>query len=276
MSDPYDLFLDPTAFNAEVVFVGTRCGSENLLHQYATGTLHFVRGGRARVDLPGGAVVAVDEPSLVFFPRPHQHRVQAADEGGIEIVCAIATFGDAFRRAIALAFPDVVVLPLSRLEAIRHTLEAFFAEAASRAPGSRQMADKLCGILLAYLARYLFEQGTQQQRPPAAGLIAAACDKRIASAIAAIHSRFEDVLDLETLARGVGMSRTRFVALFGRLVGTSPHNYLVNYRIGMAQQMLATKLPVKTVAARVGYGTTSAFVRKFKQVVGVSPGAWAK
>ncbi|MBI2768646.1 MAG: AraC family transcriptional regulator [Burkholderiales bacterium] len=275
MSDPYDLFLDPTAFNAEVIFVGTRCGRENLLHKYTTGTIHFVRGGRARVDLPCGTAATIEEPSLVFFPRPHEHRVQPADDGGIELVCAIATFGDAFRRAIALSFPDMVVLPLARLEAIRHTLEAFFAEAASQAPGSRQMADKLCGILLAYLARHLFEQG-RQQSPPATGLIAAACDKRIACAIAAIHSRFEDVLDLETLARGVGMSRTRFVELFGRLVGTSPHNYLVNYRIGMAQQMLATRLPVKTVAARVGYGTTSAFVRKFKQVVGVSPGAWAK
>ncbi|MEP6790629.1 MAG: AraC family transcriptional regulator [Ramlibacter sp.] len=275
MSDPYDLFLDPTAFNAEVIFVGTRCGRENLLHQYTTGTIHFVRSGHALVHLPDAQAMQIDEPSLVFFPRPHTHTVQAAGDAGIELVCAIATFGDAFQRAIALSFPDVVVVPLSRLEAIRHTLEAFFSEASSRAPGSRQMADKLCGILLAYLARHLFEQD-RQQRPGAAGLFAAACDKRIASAVAAIHSRFEDVLDLETLARGVGMSRTRFVELFSRLVGTSPHNYLVNYRIGMAQQMLATRLPVKTVAARVGYGTTSAFVRKFKQVVGVSPGAWAK
>ena len=72
------------------------------------------------------------------------------------------------------------------------------------------------------------------------------------------------------------MSRSRFVERFKRLVGTSPHNYLVNYRIGVAQQLLAKRLPVKTVAERVGYETTAAFVRKFKEIVGVSPGAWAK
>jgi AraC-like DNA-binding protein len=59
-------------------------------------------------------------------------------------------------------------------------------------------------------------------------------------------------------------------------MGTSPHNYLVNYRIGVAQQLLARRMPVKAVAQRVGYGTTASFVRKFKEVVGVSPGAWAK
>jgi len=99
---------------------------------------------------------------------------------------------------------------------------------------------------------------------------------RIAGAVKAIHTGFDGGLDLETLARCAGMSRSRFVERFKRLVGTSPHNYLVNYRIGVAQQLLAKRLPVKTVAERVGYETTAAFVRKFKEIVGVSPGAWAK
>jgi AraC-like DNA-binding protein len=166
----------------------------------------------------------------------------------------------------------MVVLPLRKLVPVRHAVEAFFAEAASTAPGSRQLADQLCGIVLAYVVRHIALE--QQQR--AAGVLAAASDQRIAGAVRAIHASVHAGVDLATLAKAAGMSRSRFVEHFKRLVGTSPHNYLVSYRIGVAQQLLARRLPVKTVAERVGYETTASFVRKFKEVVGVSPGAWAK
>jgi AraC-like DNA-binding protein len=272
MSDAFDLIFDPSGLSTQVIFSGTHCGRENLLRTYPSGSLHFVRSGRAEALLAGSTPVLIEQPSLLFFPRAHSHSLRALDDGGIELVCAIATFSEGFRQSVALSFPEMVVVPLHELAPVRHAAEAFFAEAASKAPGSRQMADHLCAIVLAYLLRHLCETQEQQR----SGLIAAAGDSRIASAIKAIHTCFHDGLDLETLARAAGMSRSRFVEHFKRLVGTSPHNYLVNYRIGVAQQLLARRLPVKTVAQRVGYATTAAFVRKFKDVVGVSPGAWAK
>jgi AraC family transcriptional regulator, alkane utilization regulator len=273
MSTPYELIFDNAVFSAQVIFVGTRCGGENLLRSYSSGTLHFVKSPRALVRLEGREPVAVEQPSLVFFPRAHTHSICAAgDDAGVELVCAIANFSEAFQQTVALSFPEMVILPLAELAPIRHAVEAFFAEAASTAPGSRQLADQLCGIVLAYVARHVALEQRQRQ----GGLIAAASDERIAGAVKAIHTSFHAGVDLATLARGAGMSRSRFVEHFKRLVGTSPHNYLVNYRIGVAQQLLARRLPVKTVAERVGYETTAAFCAKFKEVVGVSPGAWAK
>jgi len=272
MSIPYELIFDNTVFSAQVIFVGTRCGRENLLRSYASGTLHFVKSNRAQVQLEGGPALVIEEPSLVFFPRAHSHSLAGVDGAGVELVCAIANFGEAFQQTVAPSLPDMVVLPLTELAPIRHAVEAFFAEAASTAPGSKQLADQLCGIVLAYVARHIALDRQQRQ----SGLIAAASDQRIAGAVKAIHTSFHAGLDLATLAKGAGMSRSRFVEHFKRLVGTSPHNYLVNYRIGVAQQLLARRLPVKTVAARVGYETTAAFCAKFKEVVGVSPGAWAK
>jgi AraC family transcriptional regulator, alkane utilization regulator len=273
MSTPFELIFDNAVFSAQVVFVGTRCGQENLLRTYASGMLHFVKSSRAQVQAEGRESVAVNEPSLVFFPRANRHNIApAAGESGVELVCAIANFSEAFQQTVTPSFPDVVVLPLAELAPIRHAVEAFFAEAVSTAPGSKQLADQLCGILLAYVVRHIAMDREQRQ----AGLIAAASDQRIAGAVKAIHTSFHAGVDLATLAKAAGMSRSRFVEHFKRLVGTSPHNYLVNYRIGVAQQLLARRLPVKTVAERVGYETTAAFCAKFKEVVGVSPGAWAK
>lgn len=271
MNTAYELIFDSSTLNAEVIFAGTRCAQDNLLRNYRSGTLHFIRSGAAQVLAQDQAPFQVDRPSLVFFPSSRAHWVRAVDDAGFDMVCAITNFSEVFSRAVTLSFPQVIVLPLEELSAIRYTLEAFFAEAASPEPGSKQLADRLCEVVLGYLTRYLVDKGSLSP-----GLLAAASDKRIAAAIKAIHTRFQTALDLQTLAEGAGMSRSRFVERFRDLMGTSPHHYLLTYRMGMAQQMLSSRLPVKTVAERVGYGTTSAFVRKFKEVVGVSPGAWAK
>lgn len=271
MSDPYDLIFDSSSFNAQVIFVGTRCGQDNLLRGYKTGAIHFVKAGRADVLMAGSQPLRIEQPSLVFFPHAHPHWLQGVDGSGFDLVCAITSFSERFNQAVAMSLPEVIVLPLAQLSSIDHTLQAFFAEAASASPGSRQLADRLCEVVLGYLMRHAVEQGSLK-----AGLLAAAGDKRIAGAVKAIHTQFREALDLNTLACRAGMSRTRFVERFKALVGTSPHNYLVNYRIGVAQQLLAARVPVKTVAERVGYATASAFVRKFKEVVGVPPGAWAR
>ncbi len=266
----YDLIFEPSSLKAQVVFVGTRCARDNLLRNYRTGSLHFVRSGRAEVLLPGGESVRIEQPSLVFFPQGCPHWVRALDDGGFDLVCAFTSYGEGFRRMVSLAFPEVLVLPLAGMGPVAHLLEAFFAEAHSQAPGSKHLADRLCEVVLGYVARQALQAGQCSKGPLAAGT-----DPRSAAALAEIHTRYQQALDIEALARTAGMSRTRFVQRFRDLVGTSPNDYLAHYRIGVAQQLLARRVPVKAVAGRVGYATTSAFVRRFRGIVGRPPGTWA-
>ena len=267
----YDLIFDSHALRAEVVFAGTRCAQDNLLRDYRTGSMHFVRAGRAELVLQRGAPVVIEEPALIFFPQGCPHWVRAVDDAGFDLVCAFTSYGEAFCRAISLALPEVVVIPLARLQGIGPLLEVLFAEAASQAPGSKQLADRLCEVVLGYVARHALQAGECE-----GGALAGANDPKIALALRAIHDRYHGALDLDALAREAGMSRTRFVERFRSVVGTSPHQYLTHYRIGVAQQLLQRRLPVKAVAQRVGFATAAAFVRRFKEVVGTPPAAWAK
>jgi AraC-like DNA-binding protein len=267
----YDLIFESNTLKAEVVFVGTRCARDNLVRNYRTGSLHFIRSGRAEVVMAAGESICVDQPSLVFFPQGCPHWVRAVDDAGFDLVCAFTSYAESFSQAISLSLPEVVVLPLTRLQPIGHLLEAFFAEASSQAPGSKQLADRLCEVVLGYVARHALESGECLK-----GALAGAGDPAIAQALRAIHTRYQTALDVDELAREAGLSRTRFVERFRERVGTSPHQYLTSYRIGVAQQLLVRKVPVKTVAGRVGYATAAAFVRRFKDVVGLSPAAWAK
>jgi AraC-like DNA-binding protein len=269
-SPAYDLIFDKHAFRAEIIFVGTRCSQDDRLRDYRTGALHFVRAGCAEVMGAGPVPLRIDEPSLVFFPNACPHWVRAVDDRGFDLVCALASFDETFSRALRLSMPGVVVLPLGESAGIGTLLDAFFSEACSSAPGSKQLAERLCEVVLGHLVRHGVASGRLD-----AGLLAAASDRRVAAALQAIHTRFDQDLDVDALAREAGMSRTRFVERFKALVGASPHHYLVGYRIGVAQRLLTSRLPVKAVAQRVGFATASAFVRRFKELVGQSPAAWA-
>lgn len=267
----HDLLLESNAFDASVIYAGTQCGRANAHRDYPGGCFHFVRTGEAELVRPGHAPILIEQPSLVFFANSRPHGIQPVGQEGVQIVCAIASYDEAFTRAVQLSFPDYLIIPLFHFSSISHTLEAFFSEALSHAPGSKTLANRMCMVLLTYLTHHVLKG-----KDHAADLLGASYDKRIAAVVSAIHDQFDSELDLETLSKLAGMSRTRFIERFSELVGNSPHHYLMSYRITIAKRLLETGLPVKTVATRVGYRTVSAFVRRFKEVCGVTPGDWKK
>jgi len=80
---------------------------------------------------------------------------------------------------------------------------------------------------------------------------------------------------LDTLARTANMSRSAFSARFRELVGASPHDYLISWRLTVGKQLLHRRYPVSQVAAELGY-TSSSFSRVFMQREGVSPRVWVE
>lgn len=87
------------------------------------------------------------------------------------------------------------------------------------------------------------------------------------------HSR-EDI-GLEQAASRAGLSLFHFLRLFSRVLGVSPHQYLVRSRLRHAAQLLAGgEQPVTGVALDVGFADLSNFVRTFHRAAGLSPGAF--
>jgi len=78
------------------------------------------------------------------------------------------------------------------------------------------------------------------------------------------------------MAAQAGMSRARFAAHFARTVGVPPGDYLTGWRLGLARTLLRKGLPVKQVAAEVGYASPGAFGRVFLQRVGATPTHWQR
>jgi transcriptional regulator GlxA family with amidase domain len=82
-------------------------------------------------------------------------------------------------------------------------------------------------------------------------------------------------LTLDDIAAHAGMSTRTLNRRFREQTGTTPLQWLHRARTRQAQYLLeATALPVDVIAARVGFGSPTAFRERFKRVVGTSPYAY--
>jgi two-component system response regulator YesN len=91
-------------------------------------------------------------------------------------------------------------------------------------------------------------------------------------AIQFIHSNYGENLTLNDVAYKVGFSTYYFSKLFKKTFGTTFTNYLTQYRIIQAKELLLDPhLTVKSITYQVGFMDPNYFTRVFKKIVGVTP-----
>lgn len=79
------------------------------------------------------------------------------------------------------------------------------------------------------------------------------------------------------IASTLGMSEATLRRHFKRAMSTSPHAYVLQSRAAAARVLLTeTDMPLKVIAARLGYENEYFFSRQFRQIVGVAPGVFRK
>jgi AraC-like DNA-binding protein len=107
------------------------------------------------------------------------------------------------------------------------------------------------------------------------GWLFALRDPVLAPALSLIHGSPEHPWTVAELASGVAVSRSLLDARFRTVLGRSPIRYLTEWRMHVAEDLLATaEITVFDVARRVGYGAEEAFSRAFKRERGLSPTHW--
>jgi AraC-like DNA-binding protein len=73
------------------------------------------------------------------------------------------------------------------------------------------------------------------------------------------------------------MSRAVFAERFNRKVGMPPMEYLLEWRIAIAKDVLCREhTPLAELAARIGYQSASAFSTAFTRHAGCSPSTFAR
>jgi AraC family transcriptional regulator len=89
------------------------------------------------------------------------------------------------------------------------------------------------------------------------------------------HSR--QPVDLDAAAKQAGLSPFHFLRLFAKVIGVTPHQYLLRSRLRHAAQLLAgDDRSITDIAFDVGFADISNFVRTFHRAAGVSPRGFRK
>ena len=82
-----------------------------------------------------------------------------------------------------------------------------------------------------------------------------------------------DELDISMLCRELGVGRTLLHAKFKALTGMTPNEFMLNYKLKKAAQILKNEahLQISEVSDRLGFGSPRYFTRCFKQQFNVTP-----
>jgi AraC-like DNA-binding protein len=101
-------------------------------------------------------------------------------------------------------------------------------------------------------------------------------ERRITDALRHIERNAqEEALALDELARRAGMSPYHFLRTFRRVTGMPPHQYVLRTRLHHAAVRLRTsEEPISMIAFDAGFGDLSTFNRRFRRLMGCSPGEW--
>lgn len=147
------------------------------------------------------------------------------------------------------------------------------AEAGSPRPGGAGVLSRLAEVLFIEVLRlYMNAQGEG-----GTGWLAGVHDRVVGAALDALHKRPAQAWTLEALARTAGTSRSVLAERFQQLVGSSPMQYLTQWRMMLAANLLArSNAPLARIAEDVGYQTDTAFSRAFRREYGAPPAAWRR
>lgn len=92
-----------------------------------------------------------------------------------------------------------------------------------------------------------------------------------------IDREYAQPLDVEALARGVGMSSGHLSREFRRAYGEPPYSYLMTRRIERAMALLQRgDLSVTEVCFEVGFQSLGTFSTRFTELTGVPPSVYRR
>lgn len=270
MTSALDRILRQFSLQAGVFYTGNICGPHLFEQDEVRGHLHLVKRGPVQLLEAGKPTIVIEQPTLVFLPRPKAHRLLADAQEGADVVCATIVLGGG-RNLVSDSLPDTVLIELQRMPGIEDILGLMFDEALHERSGKQALLDRLCEVLMIRMLRHSLEQGFV-----VGGALAGLADAKLAKTLEAVHEQPSKQWDLVTMAAQAGMSRSRFAEHFRAIVGVTPVEYLASLRMTLAQRLLARGMPAKNVAMEVGYGSSSTLHRAFVRILGMSPSEWLR
>ena len=253
--------------------VATEGGEKHWAHR---GDVIVVPYGNAHVI--GGTEPAECVSILTLLEAPPWATMPVIRHGGggapTSLVCGYLYSDDPLFDPALRAFPPVFVARVPPGAAsgwvqasIAYSLEETALSNASPSLIARRLPEL---VLMEVLRLHLATAPAADQ-----GWLAALHDPVLAPALSLLHGSPDRKWTVAELASGASVSRSLLDERFRQVLGRSPIRYLTEWRMHLAEELLATTdIGIFTLARRVGYDSEEAFSRAFKRAHGLSPSHW--
>ncbi len=276
-------FLEPSAEQVVIFHMITEgecfveLGNQPALRLVAGDAVIFPQGDAHRMTSQPGLPPATGHARLdaVFARRPRQ---LAYGGGGAttRLVCGYLACDARLARMLLAGLPPVVRVNVRGSNAgawLEASVRYALAEARSPRPGGAGVLAKLSEVLFIEVLRLYMNE----PREGRTGWLAGVGDRIVGAALNALHKDPAHPWTLEELARAAGTSRSVLAERFQQLVGSSPMQYLTQWRMLLASNLLSrSNAPLASIAQDVGYQTDTAFSRAFRREYGSPPAAWRR
>ena len=170
--------------------------------------------------------------------------------------------------------PPVLHIPehLEQAAILHWSLERFSSEFRGNNLGRALILNHLAPIMLLQILRIYLASAKNERN-----WLASLSDPKLSKAIEVMHSDYQRPWSLEELAKVACMSRSAFALNFKKHVGVAPMDYLTNWRMHIAGDLLQSgDHNIADVAMAVGYESESAFSAAFTRVIKSRPGSYKK
>jgi AraC-like DNA-binding protein len=230
--------------------------------------LHFVESGKGIFQSNGGKFAVNTGDAFLVYPHvPITHWADLSDPWKIWWVGFDGN--DAHLMMNATRFiPEMPVITPKKPDRMLRLIKDIYKYRGERAHEFILMTSKLYALL-----SYLIEDATpdldfQSNRPDVT---------HIQHARDYISNHYMEQISVEDIAASVNLSRSQLFRLFKRNVSLSPSQYLTEFRIREAcNMMVKTFLSIKEIAYSVGFEETQYFSTVFKRITGKTPGEYIK
>ena len=92
-----------------------------------------------------------------------------------------------------------------------------------------------------------------------------------------MQDNYFNAISVTDIAQSVNLSVYYFTRLFTKYTQTSPHNYLSSIRLEAAKKLLIyTFDDIETISNRIGFQSSSHFIRAFKKANNITPNNFRK
>lgn len=260
---------------------------------------HMVANGQCVVTFDDGIEIELKSGDIILLPHGDAHAISDTTKSnlldGAEVVHNIQSGLSPFKGEHnnttlicghfefdkALEHPFIKTLPRALIiKDIEHREKAWFetvynlilSESVDDLLGSQVIVSRLAEVMLMHLLRTYIKR--EQGKYP---FYEALTDNQLCLSLTKIHLNPSFPWSLESLAKEAGLSRTLFANKFKALVGATPMEYVTQWRILKAKELLMkTKEPIANVAEQVGYSSEASFNRAFKRIANATPFVFRK